>query len=130
MAEKLLVKKLKEMKINEFSVTSCGVFADGNDMTKETKEVLNQKGFKVKSRKSKKLTKTFQKKSDVLFLTMTKQHKTFITANNVYSIGEFVDGEDVIDPFGFGYNIYLETFNQLDKYTTIIAQKIKKILGD
>ena len=54
----------------------------------------------------------------------------YIKANNVFSFGEMIGGEDILDPYGQDYQTYLNMSKQVDDYCKILIQKIINIKGN
>lgn len=127
MAENLLKDKLKKQKIKLFQILSAGIMADGSPTSSETIAVLRKNGIPAKPKKSKTISASLLKKNDILFLTMTTGHKQHIRHNNVFSLGEFIGGADIPDPYGRSPEAYENCFSQLDAYTNVLAEKIQKI---
>ena len=126
-AEKLLNKYLKQNKIAGFAVKSCGLNIDpSSNINKYMVEILKMHKINIKSRKPKKLTKKTIETTN-LFITMTVYQKQFIDAKNVFSFGELVGGQDIIDPYGQSFDVYKQTANQIEQYIKILIDKIIKI---
>ena len=88
-----------------------------------TKALKDLKILPVKH-KSKKLTKTMINNYD-LVLTMEQAHKAYIKGfDNVFSLGEYVDGIDVIDPYDKDFETYKKTAKLLMFMLDELIQKI------
>ena len=124
-AEKIMNMYLKKFKLyDQFKTYSCGINADSNsNINKYVIDILKNYKINVKSRKPRKLTRSLQNKYD-LFITMTKYQKQFVLAKNVFSFGEMVNGEDIIDPYGGSYDDYLKMSIQIDEYCKKLINKI------
>ena len=129
-AEKMFNYYLKQYKVVDFKGFSCGIFADTNqNINPYVVQILQTHSIKVKSRKAKKLTNSCYKKYQ-LFVTMTKEQKSFVKSQNVVSLGELVGGEDIIDPYGKSYDEYIKMTEQVDNYVRLLVQKIvDKVYG-
>lgn len=122
--EKILNKLFKSAHIEDFKAYSLGLCTNKNeDMSFNSKLVLNEYKIKVKSRKSKQLTKGCFSKYD-LFITMTKEQKLQFPPNtNVFSFGEMVGGEDILDPYGEDISIYKKMAEQIYDYCDKLTKK-------
>lgn len=121
MAERLLRKKLKKEKINDVKIISRGVRATGENITEEARNVLKTMRAASGNRKSIKLGKIDQ---EMLYIVMTENLKGFVVdSKKVISIKDLV-GEDVLDPYGQGEDVYFETANQIIKANDVLIEKI------
>ena len=126
-AEKVMNKYLKQNNIDDFKCYSCGLNVDKNsNINNFVVEILKKYKINVKSRKPRQLTKTLTKKYD-LFITMTKSQKQYIDAKNVFSFGEMVFGDDILDPYGGTMEDYTKMANIVDLYCKKLIEKIKLI---
>lgn len=126
MAESILRHKLKNLKIyKNFKVDSAGLTVNKNkSIEQNAKAALKELKVLPVRHKSKKLTKAMINKYD-LVLTMSSQHKDYIKGfNNVYSLSEFVNGIDVIDPYGCDLNTYRKTASLLDFMLDELIEKL------
>lgn len=129
-AEKIFSKYLKQAKITDFKVSSCGISADtSQNINPSVITILKNYKINVKSRKAKKLTNATIKKYD-LFITMTKYQKSFVNAKNVFSFGEMVGGQDILDPYGQDFAVYEQVTNQIEYYCRLLVEKIVKLKGN
>lgn len=113
---------LKQKKITDIKVSSFGLVAkNGEPINPLAYQVLKNYKIRHKTHKAKKLTDNLAKKQDYIFV-MTDQLKNILKKYpNVYTIKEFVDGMDIPDPYGLGYDEYEAVFK-------IIYTSCKKIL--
>ena len=126
-AEKLFSKMLKQNNILGIKVTSCGINSLQNSTTSpQTLNLLKSYGINFKGKKAQKLTKSKLDKTN-LFITMTKTQKQYVPAKNVFSLGELVGGDDVLDPYGKDYEAYLFMAKKVYEYLQILLNKIKNI---
>ena len=58
---------------------------------------------------------------------MTKTQKQYVPAKNVFSLGELVGGDDVLDPYGKDYEAYVFMAKKVYEYLQILLNKIKNI---
>ena len=126
-AEKLFSKMLKQNNILGIKITSCGINSLQNSTTSpQTLNLLKSYGINFKGKKAQKLTKSKIDKTN-LFITMTKTQKQYVPAKNVFSLGELVGGDDVLDPYGKDYEAYLFMAKKVYEYLQILLNKIKNI---
>lgn len=126
-AEKLFSKMLKQNNIFGIKVTSCGINSLQNSTTSpQTLNLLKSYGINFKGKKAQKLTKSKLDKTN-LFITMTKTQKQYVPAKNVFSLGELVGGDDVLDPYGKDYEAYVFMAKKVYEYLQILLNKIKNI---
>ena len=126
-AEKLFSKMLKQNNILGIKVTSCGINSLQNSTTSpQTLNLLKSYGINFKGKKAQKLTKSKLDKTN-LFITMTKTQKQYVPAKNVFSLGELVGGDDVLDPYGKDYEAYVFMAKKVYEYLQILLNKIKNI---
>ena len=126
-AEKLFSKMLKQNNILGIKITSCGINSLQNSTTSpQTLNLLKSYGINFKGKKAQKLTKSKLDKTN-LFITMTKTQKQYVPAKNVFSLGELVGGDDVLDPYGKDYEAYLFMAKKVYEYLQILLNKIKNI---
>lgn len=126
-AEKLFFKMLKQNNILGIKVTSCGINSLQNSTTSpQTLNLLKSYGINFKGKKAQKLTKSKLDKTN-LFITMTKTQKQYVPAKNVFSLGELVGGDDVLDPYGKDYEAYVFMAKKVYEYLQILLNKIKNI---
>ena len=111
MAEGILKRMLEESgRVDEFSVLSAGVFADGISRASNNALLVlkNEWGIDISDHISRKLTQDDINWADVV-LTMTKAHKDIVLsiykeyANKVFTLGEY---SDIVDPYGGSYGEY------------------------
>ncbi|MGN1162748.1 MAG: hypothetical protein ACI4T2_02395 [Christensenellales bacterium] len=127
MAEKLMKKHLEKLGIQDVEVSSLGTSViDGEKLCDFANNALKAYGIRKSARKAKQLRPNDLKK-DILFITMTNEQKKFFGQNkNVFSLGELVGGDDVMDPYGFGQDVYNQTAKMLNDYTYKLAQNLKQ----
>ena len=126
-AEKLFSKMLKQNNILGIKVTSCGINSLQNSTTSpQTLNLLKSYGINFKGKKAQKLTKSKLDKTN-LFITMTKTQKQYVPAKNVFSLGELVGGDDILDPYGKDYEAYVFMAKKVYEYLQILLNKIKNI---
>ena len=104
-------KHLQELGINDVEVTSAGIsVVAGEKMCDAAKQL-----------------RPIDLKKDIIFITMTaEQKKCFGSNKNVFSLGELVGDGDILDPYGFGQDVYDKTAQTLWEYTNKLAQNLKQ----
>lgn len=126
-AEKLMNYYFKKANITQIKVCSCGLNVNkGEDINPLSVLALKDYKIRVKSRKAKQLTKSTLKNCN-LFITMTREQKNYFPKDvTVFSFGEMVGGEDIVDPYGGDEQDYKNMAKQIDGYCQILAQKLTK----
>lgn len=117
MAEALTKKFLKEQNIEDVKVSSRGLYANGGQVTNETKRALKKMGVSLRSRKSVKLNKTDKK---TIYVALTDAHKQMIKSDKVISFSSLI-GQDVPDPYGGDDIVY-------EKVSLMINDGVKKLV--
>lgn len=125
MAERLMKKHLKEMKVKDVKVCSKGLRALGDNIAENAKLALKDKGAQCTNRKSKKLGKIEPK---TIYVTMTDAQKSQIASKNVISYSDLI-GRQVCDPYGQDLQAYKACCDQLDEGTKVLINKILKWRG-
>ena len=127
MAEIMLKCKLKLAGIKGVRVTSAGTNAfDGDKISKNSATALKKLGYKVGAFKSKMLTPVMLLKND-LIVCMSASHKALISAfPSVYSVGELMNGQDILDPYGGDLSVYMETARQIEDLCNFLLNLIIK----
>lgn len=122
MAERLMKKNLKDRKIKDISVSSKGLNANGENITENAKKALKFFKANAKDRKSIKLKKI---DNNILYVTMTEGQKNQIKSNKVISFKALI-GKEILDPYGQGEEVYLQTCNDLIDGINILIDKLIK----
>ena len=103
MAEKLMKKHLQELGINDVEVTSAGIsVVAGEKMCDAANNALKKFGIRKSSRKAKQL-RPIDLKKDIM-----------------------VGDGDILDPYGFGQDVYDKTAQILWECTNKLAQNLKQ----
>ena len=124
MAERVFKGLLKKKEI-KVSVCSKGLEANGDNITRNAKEVLKERGYNSRDRKSVGFGKIDK---ETLYVTMTQKMTSKINGK-VISMKDLI-GEDVLDPYGYGIEIYRQTLNQIEKGCLVLLDKILKVRGE
>lgn len=124
MAERIAKKLAKAKNINDIKFSSAGIYATGENIADNAQIALKRKGYDGRNRKSVKLSKI---KPNVLYITVTNDHKKFVNSKKVLSFEEFAT--KIRDPYGQSIEVYLETINQLEKNIKILLEKIENLRG-
>lgn len=126
MAECIFKHICKENKDSGFNVTSYGLSAEnGQPINPLAKQILKKYKIRYTSHKAKKLTDKIMKKQNFVFVMTPEIKRILKKYNNVYLIGEFVNGVDIPDPYGLGENEYEMVFKLLQESVNIIYNKLK-----
>lgn len=131
-AEALLKDKIKKMGLEKkVKCDSRGLFVDAFEKINENaKLALAELGVSIKNRSAKQFELSCLKSNKVI-LTMTKDIKDKIcnvcsNAFNVYTLSEYISGEDIPDPFGKPLEAYLEMARYLDFLMERLLDKLVK----
>ncbi len=137
MAHKLLEKKLKDNKINNVEVYSCGIYAyDGDIPTEEASEVMEEYGVDMSTHKATNIAHSKIKEMD-LILCATMQHKNTIIRmypelkDKLYTMKEYINDNnqpkdlDIKDPWGYGIETYRFCASEIEQCIDKLIQKIK-----
>ena len=132
MAEVVLKRKFKAAGIKGITVSSAGLAAnDGEPMSENSRSALKKAGYRPNVNfKAKSVTKEMLKKTEMV-LCMTKRHKDYLsTFSNVYTLAEATNTADIIDPYGHGLDVYMQTLLMIEKACDIIVEEIFKVKGE
>ncbi len=124
MAERIAKKLAKNKGIKDLKFSSVGIYASGENITDNAQIALKRLGYDGRNRKSVKLSKT---KPNVLYVTVTNDHKKFVNSKKVLSFEDFAG--KVPDPYGQSIDVYLQTAKQLEKNVQILLEKIENLRG-
>lgn len=122
MAERIMKKMLKEQNIKDIKVTSKGLYANGENITQNAKNVLKKMKYLAVDRKSVKLKKI---DSQTLYITMTENQKQKLNCENSISFKSLL-GYEISDPYGQSEEVYLSTLKQLEEGVRLLIKKIKE----
>ncbi|MBQ7876502.1 MAG: low molecular weight protein arginine phosphatase [Clostridia bacterium] len=109
---------------------SRGLYAEGGGANPKAIATMEQMNIDISNHVSTQLTRDDINDS-LLVLTMTKAHKMAILSvmpdakDKVFTIGEYADGGDVIDPYGGGETVYKACADELYEYIERIVEKLK-----
>lgn len=109
---------------------SRGLAADGRGASVNAVKAMEKMGIDIKNHVSHQLTEADVVCADIVF-TMTDGHKAVITdvltdmKDKVFTIGEYADGDNVVDPYGGDEYVYDKCAEQLYKYIERIVEKLK-----
>ncbi len=120
MAERIAKKKAKLLKEKEFSFSSKGLNAHGENIAENAKIVLKEMGALASNRKSVAL-----KKLDLgtLYVTMTDAQKDKLKGGKVISFVSLL-GREISDPYGQNLDVYRQTAREIEKGVDILINKI------
>lgn len=125
MAERLMKKDLKDLKIKDIKVSSKGIKANGDNIAENAKLALKKFGALASNRKSVKLGKIDE---HTIYVTMTDAQKSFIKSKQVMSFKDLT-GKEVADPYGKDLDTYLDCCEQLNDGVRLLVNKIIKMRG-
>lgn len=109
---------------------SRGLYAEGGSSSENAIKAMEKMGIDIRGHISTQLTKEDVEESDIVF-TMTKGHKMSILSvmpqceEKVFTIGEYIGGSDVIDPYGGSEEVYEACAEELYSYIERIVEKLK-----
>ncbi len=109
---------------------SRGLYAEGGAASENAVNAMAQMNIDISNHVSTQLTVEDVNSAD-LVLTMTKAHKGAILSvvpdakDKVFTIGEYADGGDVVDPYGGDENVYKACAEGLYEYIKRIVEKLK-----
>ncbi len=119
MAKYYLQKRLADENISNIDVTSAGIFAlDNNPASPDTQQIMESIGAPLTDHRSYPLTLEKVQDAD-LILVMEKNHKDLIEkrmprmAHKVKLLGSYINGEEIIDPYGSEREVHQESFQQI-----------------
>lgn len=131
MAELVLKDKIKRANVTGIRVSSAGISTEnGLKMSKNSAAALRKFKINPYNFRSKILTKKLVENADMV-ICMTTAHKEYLQGfKNVYTISELTGIGDIMDPFGYGAEVYEETLRQIDVACEIIIKKILIAKGE
>jgi tRNA threonylcarbamoyl adenosine modification protein (Sua5/YciO/YrdC/YwlC family) len=134
MAQELLRKKLRDSRRTDVEVLSAGLMmADGMAASFETKKLLADEGIDVSRHRSRRITKDFLNKADiVLVMEGAQEHRILqmhpAVKNRLFLLKEFarVDGNDlnIPDPMGRDMRFYENTIGIIKEAVEKVSQII------
>lgn len=124
MAEKIFLNALCRNKIENVKVLSAGISADGESpMSENAVWALKQLGITDTSHTSNILTAELLNEAD-LVLTMTSTQKEYLKSfKNVYSLKEYLDVDDIVDPYGKSKEDYFACAKQIEQAINKLIKK-------
>lgn len=138
MAEVILRKIVNEMGLTTLKICSAGLqVAPNSKMNEKTKQTLINKGFAVRSFKSKSIDETLLNESLAIVCMTDKQRDLLMEMrwkvlraqgeeeieNNVYSFSELA-GYEILDPYGRDIDCYHYVFELLTGGMSALIEKI------
>lgn len=130
MAQAILKHLLKEIKVKNVNVKSCGIMVNNfSKLSPNSRQVLNEMGLKIRH-KPQQITQNLVNNAD-LILTMTLEHKIDLSLkydilNKLFTFAEFTGGQDVIDPYGKSLNEYRLTGTIIYNNCVLLIRKLIK----
>lgn len=102
--------------IKNLNVSSCGLFADGSAVSKNSADAMNEIGIDISSHISKQITKADIENADRI-ICMSPSHKQAL--ENIGVTNAEVLGDGISDPYGCGLDVYRlcrdEIIKEIDK---------------
>lgn len=141
MAEYLLkdlIKKSRDLKIEDWKISSAGISAvKGADAQEKTRSVMAEEKLDLKDHKSHSIEEIDLAKKD-LIITMARKHSRALVlrdpslADKIFTLKELTgldnDSKDIQDPFGLSEEVFRETKLEIKKNLKILVEKLKKNL--
>lgn len=124
MAERIAKKMAKQRNLSDVKFSSAGVFAKGDNITKNAQTALKNLGYDARNRKSVKLKKI---KPKTIYVVVTKDHKRFVASGRCISFDELAG--EVVDPYGQDLSVYEQTAKQIEKNVLVLLDKIANLRG-
>lgn len=120
MAERIAKKKAKQLKEKQFTFSSRGLRALGDNITDNAKIVLKEMGALSSNRKSVALKKL---ENGTLYVTMTDGQKEILKGGKVISFSSLI-GREISDPYGQSLEAYRQTAREIERGIDILLNKI------
>lgn len=124
MAEGIMRKKLKLMKIENIAVSSAGISAlNGSEASKKAVEISKEGGVDISEHKARAIDEDIVEKADMILVMDSIQREELLTnfpkaSNRIYFIGSFLNenGEEkeILDPYGLTIYNYRLCFSELN----------------
>lgn len=104
----------------------------GDPAAAQATAIMDERGIDLKDHRARPLTSAAVNEAD-LILTMTAAHKDAVlklapgagNAGKVHTLGEYVGGGDVPDPFGGSPERYRETATQLERMLEALLDRLQ-----
>lgn len=139
MAHWLFNKKVKDLKLENIEVYSCGIYAqDGDTPTYEAKSVMEEYNVDLSKHKATNIRNSNIKEMD-LILCATISHKMAVLdiypelKDKVFTMKEYVnynrqyhDEINIKDPWGYDIDTYRSCASEIEECLDLLIQKIKK----
>lgn len=137
MAEAMLKKMLKDKKIENVEVYSCGTYAQTGDVpTLDAIEVMEEYGIDLKAHRATNIKESNIEEMDII-LCATLSHKGAVISlypelsKKVFTMKEYANFKDdynISDPWGYGIAVYrkcaAEIEQCLEKIVKVIIQSL------
>ena len=133
MAEGMLKQKLKENKIENVEVYSCGIYAeDGDYATYNALDAAKLYGADISNHRATNIRKSNIEEMN-LILCATNSHKQSVLYmypnldGKVYTMKEYVDEQalDIKDPWGYDLNVYYNCAEEINECLEKMIEKLK-----
>ena len=138
MAEKLLKKKLKDIKRDDVEVYSCGIYAENGDVPTFEAETVMKEEYDVDMSKHRATNiRNSNIKNMDLILCATESHKIAVIdiypelEGKVFTMKEYVrysreyhDSMNIKDPWGYDIETYRSCVSEIDECLELLLKKV------
>lgn len=139
MAHGLFEKKIKDNKLSNIDVYSCGIYASiGDTPTYEARRVMEEYEVDISKHKSINIKYSGIKEMDLILCT-TSSHKNAVTEiypelkDKIFTMKEYVNYNreyhnpiDIKDPWGYDIDTYRSCASEIDECLELLINKIEK----
>lgn len=126
MCQCIMRKLIRDGEIKGLEVSSSGISVTESSINQMSKKALKEIGVRAGKFTPKQVSKELVLEQDAVICMTEAQKNAFVGFNNVYSINQLTGVGDVVDPYGKGIEVYVETALILKK----ACEKLIKILKD
>ena len=124
MAEIILKQKLKWAGIKTVRVSSAGTnTVDGLPINENSRKALKLLGITPKGFKSKRINEKLIESSTYVICMTSSQKEYLKEFENVYTFNDLTGIGEILDPYGMGLDVYIETSHQLEDACNILINK-------
>ncbi len=126
MCQCIMRKLIRDGEIKGLEVSSSGISVTESSINQMSKKALKEIGVRAGKFTPKQVSKELVLEQDAVICMTEAQKNAFVGFDNVYSINQLTGVGDVVDPYGKGIEVYVETALILKK----ACDKLIKILKD
>ncbi len=130
MAEALM-KKNSEMLAGDFDISSAGIMLEPDvDVSRNSVRAMHEYDIDISSHVPKAISIEDISDAD-LILTMTSSHADFLKnatpqfAHKIFTLAEYTDTDEIIDPFGQSFDVYQSCALKIDGAIKALCEKLK-----